>query len=100
MRSCSRMCVVMCVMSIQKITGQGPRVVTSEDLFYKLVTKYDVFVDKTLFIKEIIDSSEKAILITYPRRWGKSLNLDTLKVFFEIESENHSKTEEKKRGLY
>ena len=98
MRVFSKMCVVVRVMSIPKITGQGPRVVTSEDLFYKLVTKYDVFVDKTLFIKEIIDSSEKAILITYPRRWGKSLNLDTLKVFFEIENENHSKTEEKNEG--
>jgi hypothetical protein len=85
-------------MSIPKITGQGPRVASSEDLFYKLVTRYDVFIDKTLFIKDIIDSSEKAILITYPRRWGKSLNLDTLKVFFEIESENHSKTEEKKES--
>ena len=71
-------------MSIQKITGQPLKVAVGEDYFDKLVTKYDVFADKTLFIKDIIDSSEKAILITYPRRWGKSLNLDTLKVFFEI----------------
>lgn len=82
-------------MSIPKITGQPLKVAIGEDYFDKLVTKYDVFVDKTLFIKNIIDSSEKAILITYPRRWGKSLNLDTLKFFFQIEPKNNNKTEKK-----
>ena len=63
------------------------KVVVGASNFKEMVTEYDVFVDKTLFIKEIIDSSEKAILITYPRRWGKTLNLDMLKTFFEPESE-------------
>jgi hypothetical protein len=49
------------------------------DSFKELVTTSDVFVDKTLFIQEIIDAGEKAILITRPRRWGKSLALDMLK---------------------
>ena len=40
------------------------------------------FVDKSLLIKEIIDSMDKATLITRPRRWGKSLNLSMLKYFF------------------
>jgi hypothetical protein len=53
--------------------------------FKKLVTESEVFVDKTLFIKEIIDSAEEAILITRPRRWGKTLNLDMLRIFFAIE---------------
>ena len=56
--------------------------------FKNLIAESDVFVDKSLFIKEIIDSGEKAILITYPRRWGKTINLDMLKVFFEPELEN------------
>jgi hypothetical protein len=41
-------------------------------------------VDKSLFIKEIIDNSIRAIIITRPRRWGKTLNLDMLKTFLEI----------------
>ena len=98
MRISSKICVVVRVMSIPKIIGQPLKIAVGEDYFDKLVTKYDVFVDKTLFIKDIIDSSEKAILITYPRRWGKSLNLDTLKIFFQIESKNHNKNEEKKEG--
>eukprot|EP00919_Chromeraceae_sp_WS-2016_P028244 GHVR01066828.1.p1 GENE.GHVR01066828.1~~GHVR01066828.1.p1 ORF type:complete len:814 (+),score=99.18 GHVR01066828.1:57-2498(+) len=95
----SKICVVVCVMSISKIIGQPLKLAIGEDFFDRLVTKYDVFVDKTLFVKEIIDSSEKAILITYPRRWGKSLNLDTLKVFFEIESTNGNKNKEKEESF-
>ena len=95
----SKICVVVCVMSISKIIGQPLKLAIGEDFFDRLVTKYDVFVDKALFVKEIIDSSEKAILITYPRRWGKSLNLDTLKVFFEIESTNGNKNKEKEESF-
>ena len=39
------------------------------------------FVDKSLFIKEIIDSSSEVTLITRPRRWGKTLNLSMLEHF-------------------
>lgn len=70
------------------------KVAVGTDNFKKMATEYDVFVDKTLFIKEIIDSSEEAMLITYPRRWGKTLNLDMLKTFFEPESKE---CEERKR---
>ncbi|WPX96168.1 AAA family ATPase [Candidatus Bandiella euplotis] len=56
--------------------------------FKKMVTENDIFVDKSLFIKEVIDASEEAILITYPRRWGKSLNINMLQTFFEPEDKN------------
>ena len=55
------------------------------DDFKEMLSTSDVFVDKTLFIKDIIDSREKAILITRPRRWGKTLNLDMLLKFLAIE---------------
>ncbi len=61
------------------------RISTGTDSFRKLVTESDIFVDKTLFIKEILDSGEEAILITRPRRWGKPLALDMLKTFLAIE---------------
>lgn len=44
----------------------------------------DVFVDKSLFIKEILTSDEVATLITAPRRWGKSINMDMLYRFLSI----------------
>ena len=44
------------------------------------------FVDKSMFIKEFLAaSSGKVVLITRPRRWGKSLNMDMLKRFLSIE---------------
>ena len=68
-------------------TNERPlKIAVGSDNYKKMATEYDVFVDKTLFIKEIIDSSEEAILITHPRRWGKTLNLDMLKTFLEPES--------------
>ena len=65
--------------------------------FEDLVTNSSIFVDKSLFIKEIIEDSGKTILITMPRRWGKSLNLDMLKRFLSIEEQNSQQKEFNKK---
>ena len=44
------------------------------------------YVDKTLFIKELLQNWGKVNLFTRPRRFGKSLNMSMLKCFFEIGS--------------
>ena len=53
--------------------------------FDQLVKESTIFVDKTLFIKEIINIKKNVVLITMPRRWGKSCNLDMLNRFLSIE---------------
>jgi len=40
-------------------------------------------VDKTLLIKDLIDERPQVSLFTRPRRFGKTLNMDMLRVFFE-----------------
>ena len=55
------------------------------DDFYDLLINSDIFVDKSLMIKELLEDSGKVTLITRPRRWGKSLNMDMVRRFFEIE---------------
>ncbi len=50
--------------------------------FSELVLGDYLFVDKSLFIKAVLSDSSKAIVITRPRRWGKSLNLSMLHHFF------------------
>ena len=50
----------------------------SEDFYY---------VDKTLFIKELLQNWGKVNLFTRPRRFGKTLNMSMLKCFFEIEGD-------------
>jgi Predicted AAA-ATPase len=47
-----------------------------------------VFVDKTLFIKEFLACMNQVIGILYPRRFGKSLNLDILACFLSIDKQN------------
>jgi len=37
------------------------------------------YVDKSLFIKEVIDRDGKVILLPRPRRFGKTLNLSMLR---------------------
>lgn len=49
------------------------------------------YVDKTLFIKEFLDHKPLVSLFTRPRRFGKTLNMDMLRVFFEISEEDTSK---------
>ena len=41
------------------------------------------YIDKTILIKDILDTRSKVCLITRPRRFGKTLNLSMLKYFFE-----------------
>lgn len=52
--------------------------------FKDIRTEGFYYIDKTGFIKEILDSWGKVNLFTRPRRFGKSLNMSMLKAFFEI----------------
>ena len=51
--------------------------------FEELHRKGYYFVDKTLFIKELLDMKGKVNLFTRPRRFGKTLNMSMLRYFFE-----------------
>ena len=55
------------------------------DNFEMLITRNYYFVDKTLFIKDLIDNKAAVNLFTRPRRFGKTLNMSMLKYFFEDE---------------
>ncbi len=51
---------------------------------FKAVIEGDYcYIDKTLFIKEIIDRSDTILLVPRPRRFGKTLNLSMLKYFYD-----------------
>ncbi len=57
--------------------------------YVEAVTKY-YYVDKTLLIRDFIDMLPKVSLFTRPRRFGKTLNMDMLRVFFERSYEDTS----------
>ncbi len=51
------------------------------------------YIDKSAFVREIVDASAKVILLPRPRRFGKTLNLSMLRHFFE-------KTDEDQKHLF
>lgn len=55
-----------------------------EEFFRNIRTKGFYYVDKTRFIADLLRNRGSVNLFTRPRRFGKSLNLDMLKSFFEI----------------
>ena len=56
---------------------------------FKNLVKSGQYVDKSLFIKDVINDELQVPLITRPRRWGKSSNISMLKTFLEIEIDEH-----------
>jgi hypothetical protein len=51
--------------------------------------KFD-FVDKSLWIKEVLDDAAKVVVVTRPRRFGKTLNLSMLHYFLASEAYGQS----------
>ena len=57
---------------------------------YKTASTQYYYVDKTLMIRDFLDTMPKVSLFTRPRRFGKTLNMDMLRVFFEKTDEDTS----------
>ena len=58
--------------------------------FGKIIEEDFYYVDKSLFIKEIIDNGSESILFPRPRRFGKTLNLSMLRYFYEKSTDDTS----------
>lgn len=54
------------------------------EFFHDFKSDHFYYVDKTGFIAELLRTRGSVNLFTRPRRFGKSLNIDMLKSFFEI----------------
>lgn len=57
---------------------------------FKFATTGYYYVDKTLMIRDFLDKKPMVSLFTRPRRFGKTLNMDMLRVFFEKTNEDTS----------
>ena len=66
--------------------------------FEDIVKSEYYYVDKTMFIKDLLDLKGKVNLFTRPRRFGKTLNLSMLRYFFE--DTGHEKINEKNKSLF
>lgn len=52
--------------------------------FKSLMEGNNYFVDKSLFIRELIKSQKQVVLLPRPRRFGKTLNLSMLSCYFDV----------------
>ncbi len=59
---------------------------------FRKVAKHYYFVDKSLLIKEILDERTQVSVFTRPRSFGKSLDLDMLRTFFELPGKDEDTT--------
>lgn len=57
---------------------------------YCIASTQYYYVDKTLLIRDFLDERPMVSLFTRPRRFGKTLNMDMLRTFFEISDEDTS----------
>lgn len=69
-------------------SGRKPLPVGISD-YRRASTEY-YYVDKTMMIKDFIDERPLVSLFTRPRRFGKTLNMDMLRTFFEKTEEDTS----------
>ena len=58
--------------------------------FEQMITSNNFYIDKTSFIKEWWENNDAVTLITRPRRFGKTLNLDMLNSFFSVSHSGRS----------
>lgn len=74
--------VAIGVNTIPRILEKNPPLKTN--YFLELISQ-GIYVDKTLMIDVVIRHSERVLVITNPRKWGKTTNLHMLKTFLEIQ---------------
>ncbi len=64
--------------------------------FEKIRTNNNFYIDKTKFIQEWWEADDEVTLITRPRRFGKTLNINMLEKFFSV---NYKGREDLFQGL-
>ena len=60
-----------------------------ESDFKGLRIRDNYYIDKTMYIKDIIDNESRVILVTRPRRFGKTLNMSMLKYYFDCKQKDN-----------
>ena len=57
--------------------------------FRALRIRKNYYIDKTMYIKDIIDNDSSVILVTRPRRFGKTLNMSMLRYYFDCSQKDN-----------
>ena len=78
------------------MTNAKQKIAIGGSNFEEFIVNEMLLVDKTSLIQNIIDDGNKVLLITRPRRWGKTLNMSMLNYFFSIPTKSNGTINEEK----
>lgn len=83
---CSIIGLLKCLLCVGLVIGQDVHTTQHPGIytFNQLVTS-GLFVDKSMMLQEFMESKCRINVVTRPRKWGKSVNVDMFKTFFEVE---------------
>jgi len=77
-------------------SSENKRIKLDEDLFLKKIKCTYFYIDKSLIIKEFLEESSDIICVTRPSGYGKTVNLNLMRLFFEMDYEKDSNNNSKK----
>lgn len=69
---------------------RGKEIVGPDRFFYNFIYQYPMWVDRSLLIKKIWQNDKTISVISTPRRWGRTLNLQMLHAFFVISEQEYA----------
>ena len=69
------------------MTNKGIGIGVSDFKAIRLRDNY--YIDKSMYIKDIIDNQSGVILVTRPRRFGKTLNMSMLRYYFDCRQKDN-----------
>ena len=72
----------------QKVFGDRAGIDLESSDFRQIIESGNLYVDKTRFIEHVLDEASSVLLITRPRKSGKSLNLDMLRTFLDTKQDS------------
>ncbi len=75
-------------------------IILGNEFFHEIIKENNYYVDKTLLIRDLILDESKVKIINRPRRFGKTLNLNMLKYFFDINKNSSDLFENLKISKY
>jgi len=66
----------------------GYRIDLGSSIFERFIKDGKLYIDKTLFIEHFLNDDSPVLLITRPRRMGKSLNMNMLAAYLDLKGES------------
>ena len=64
------------------------QILVGAESFEKTIEGGYFYIDKTLFVKELLENKGEVTLVTRPRRFGKTMNMSMLSAFFDISKDS------------